>query len=155
MGNCSWRQKVRWRRSRWRRLAFLYAKLPTSEKALCPESDASVKSIDAVLGEVRLPGFWPSKSKCPRWTSITPLPQDRLSTLAPLTAQRVFTLFVPQQPVRTDLHCANFRLRCDTIDERGGSTQRHDDVDKCADDLRHEMALEIWIVSVHEKSEQL
>ena len=51
--------------------------------------------------------------------------------------------------------CANFRLRCDTIDERGGSTQRHDDVDKCANDLRHEMALEIWIVSVHEKSEQL
>ena len=55
----------------------LYAKLLTSEKALCPESDASVKSIDAVLGKVRLPGFWPSKSKCPRWTSITPLPQDR------------------------------------------------------------------------------
>ena len=36
-----------------------------------------------------------------------------------------------------------------------GQTQRHDDVDKCANDLRHEMALEIWIVSVHEKSEQL
>ena len=52
-------------------------------------------------------------------------------------------------------YCSNFRLRCDTIDERGGSTQRHDDVDKCANDLRHEMALEIWIVSVHEKSEQL
>ena len=46
---------------------------------------------------------------------------------------------------------------CDVtrLDERGGSTQRHDDVDKCANDLRHEMALEIWIVSVHEKSEQL
>ena len=40
-------------------------------------------------------------------------------------------------------NCATFRLRCDTIDERGGSTQRHDDVDKCADDLRHAMALEI------------
>ena len=56
---------------------------------------------------------------------------------------------------RQDYYCANFRLRCDTIDERGGLTQRHDDVDKSADDLRHEMALEIWIVSVHEKSEQL
>ena len=59
------------------------------------------------------------------------------------------------QERRIDDYCANFRLRCDTIDERGGSTQRHDDVDKCANDLRHEMALEIWIVSVHEKSEQL
>ena len=29
-------------------------------------------------------------------------------------------------------YCANFLLRCDTIDERGGSTQRHDVVDKCA-----------------------
>ena len=29
-------------------------------------------------------------------------------------------------------NCANFRLRCDTIDDSGGSTQRHDDVDKCA-----------------------
>ena len=57
--------------------------------------------------------------------------------------------------VTAPLPCANFRLRCDTIDERGGSTQRHDDVDKYANDLRHEMALEIWIVSVHEKSEQL
>ena len=28
--------------------------------------------------------------------------------------------------------CANFRLRCDTIDDSGGSTQRHDDKDKCA-----------------------
>ena len=52
-------------------------------------------------------------------------------------------------------YCANFRLRCDTIDDSGGSTQRHDDVDKCANDLRHEMALEMWIVSVHEKSEHL
>ena len=26
----------------------------------------------------------------------------------------------------------NFRLRCDTIDDSGGSTQRHDDEDKCA-----------------------
>ena len=31
-----------------------------------------------------------------------------------------------------DHDCANFRLRCDTIDDSGGSTQRHDDVDKCA-----------------------
>ena len=53
------------------------------------------------------------------------------------------------------MNSANFRLRFVTIDERGGSTQRHDDVDKCANDLRHEMALEIWIVNVHEKSEQL
>ena len=29
-------------------------------------------------------------------------------------------------------NCANFRLRCDTIDDSGGSTQRHDDGDKCA-----------------------
>ena len=29
-------------------------------------------------------------------------------------------------------NCANFRLRCDTIDDSGGSTQRHDDEDKCA-----------------------
>ena len=29
-------------------------------------------------------------------------------------------------------NCANFRLRCDTMDERGVSTQRHDVVDKCA-----------------------
>ena len=29
-------------------------------------------------------------------------------------------------------YCANFRLRCDTIDDSGGSTQRHDDEDKCA-----------------------
>ena len=28
-------------------------------------------------------------------------------------------------------YCANFRLRCDTIDDSGGSTQRHDDEDKC------------------------
>ena len=28
--------------------------------------------------------------------------------------------------------CTNFRLRCDTIDDSGGSTQRHDDEDKCA-----------------------
>ena len=27
-------------------------------------------------------------------------------------------------------HCENFRLRCDTIDDSGGSTQRHDDEDK-------------------------
>ena len=32
----------------------------------------------------------------------------------------------------TGHHCANFRLRCDTIDDSGGSTQRHDDEDKCA-----------------------
>ena len=51
------------------------------------------------------------------------------------------------------LTCANLRLRCDTIDERGGSTQRHDDLDKCANDLRHDMALEMWIVHVHERSE--
>ena len=29
-------------------------------------------------------------------------------------------------------NCANFRLRCDTIDDSGVSTQRHDDEDKCA-----------------------
>ena len=29
-------------------------------------------------------------------------------------------------------YCANFRLRCDTIDDSGGSTQRDDDEDKCA-----------------------
>ena len=29
-------------------------------------------------------------------------------------------------------YCANFRLRCDTIDDSGVSTQRHDDEDKCA-----------------------
>ena len=29
-------------------------------------------------------------------------------------------------------NCANFRLRCDTIDDSGGSTQRHDDEGKCA-----------------------
>ena len=35
--------------------------------------------------------------------------------------------------VRLVLHyCANFRLRCDRIDDSGGSTQRHDDVDRCA-----------------------
>ena len=28
--------------------------------------------------------------------------------------------------------CANFCLRCDTIDDSGVSTQRHDDEDKCA-----------------------
>ena len=30
---------------------------PTSGKAMCPESDASVKNIDAVLGKFRLPCF--------------------------------------------------------------------------------------------------
>ena len=29
-------------------------------------------------------------------------------------------------------YCAYFRLRCDTIDDSGVSTQRHDDEDKCA-----------------------
>ena len=35
-------------------------------------------------------------------------------------------------PLATCHNCANFRLRCDTIDDSGGSTQRHDDDDKCA-----------------------
>ena len=49
-----------------------------------------------------------------------------------------------------------FCLRCDTIDDSGVSTQRHDDEDEhVQNDLRLEMALEMWIVSVHEKSEQL
>ena len=34
--------------------------------------------------------------------------------------------------VTAPLPCANFRLRCDTIDDSGGSTQRHDEEDKCA-----------------------
>ena len=40
-----------------RRPSFTSAKSPTSGKAMCPESDASVKNIDAVLGKVRLPCF--------------------------------------------------------------------------------------------------
>ena len=50
-------QKVLRCRSRWCGLAFTSAKPPTSEKAMCPVTDASVKSIDAVLGKVRLPYF--------------------------------------------------------------------------------------------------
>ena len=48
-----------------------------------------------------------------------------------------------------------FSLRCDTIDDSGVSTQRHDDGTTVLNDLRLEMALAMWIVSVHEKSEQL
>ena len=63
---------------------------------------------------------------------------------------------VCRRHITAPLPCANFRLRCDTIDDCGGSTQRHDDEDKnVQNDLRHEMALEMWIVNVHEKSEQL
>ena len=56
MDKCPWRKKVRRRRSRRRRLAL------TSEEAICPESDASVKSINAVLGKVCLLCLQPSKS---------------------------------------------------------------------------------------------
>ena len=81
----------------------------------------------------------------------------RARTVKPHTHHTTTSDHIPTDDSQDDFvyNCANFRLRCDTIDERGGSKQRHDDVDKCADDLRHEMALEIWIVSVHEKSEQL
>ena len=34
--------------------------------------------------------------------------------------------------IQTLHNWANFRSRCDTIDDSGGSTQRHDDEDKCA-----------------------
>ena len=62
MDTSPWRQKVRRRRSRRRHLSLTSAKSTTSDKAICPESDASVKSIDAVLGKVCLHCLQPSKS---------------------------------------------------------------------------------------------
>ena len=85
------------------------------------------------------------------------LPKQHLARETSLLGVTRSSTSVARVPVISEgsHNCANFRLRCDTIDDSGGSTQRHDDVDKCANDLRHEMALEMWIVSVHEKSEQL
>ena len=51
-------KRARRRRLRRRRPAFTSAKSPTSEKAMFQESDALVKSIDAVLGKVHLPCFF-------------------------------------------------------------------------------------------------
>ena len=80
MDTCPWRQKVRRRRSRRRRLAL------SSDKAICPESDASVKSIDAVLGKVCLPCLQPSKSRV-----HTPLLWSRQLDIYGTVAYPIFT----------------------------------------------------------------
>ena len=85
------------------------------------------------LGKHSVYTHFPKDRNCEicKRTKITRAPCRRRNGEAVPRAANFGDLITADQKVLSD-NCSNFRLRCDTIDDSGVSTQRHDDEDKCA-----------------------